>query len=97
MPDWQTDPAPTQFSYHANILTARVNGSYHSTAPLANITIAGLASTPQSVHLTVGSRKCSAENLSMQCDDNGVLRITGLERYTADGAWEGDVELKFEM
>jgi alpha-glucosidase len=86
-----------QFSYHHNTLTAHVNGSYHSTAPLANITIAGLASTPQSVHLTMGSRKCSSENLFMQCDDNGVLRITGLEQYTGDGAWEGDIELGFEM
>jgi hypothetical protein len=33
----------------------------------------------------------------MQCDDNGVLRITGLEQYTGDGAWEGDIEMRFEV
>jgi hypothetical protein len=70
------------------------DGSYHSAAHLANITIAGLATKPQHVKLNVGSQSCRSENLSVHYD-SGVLKVTGLERYTGSGAWEEDIEVSF--
>lgn len=49
---------------------------------------------PQHLKLTVGSQGCRSEDLSVQYE-RGVLRVTGLEKYTENGAWEEDVELSF--
>lgn len=51
---------------------------------------------PQHVNLAFGSQSCRSEDISVKFEE-GVLRLTGLERYTGSGAWKEDIEISFEM
>lgn len=70
-----------QFVYANNVLTASVSGNYVTTQPLANVTIAGLPSRPTGCNFGQAQG-----NVHLNYAD-GVLRISGLEGYTTDGAW----------
>lgn len=70
-----------QFVYADSTLTASVTGTYVTSQPLANVTIAGISGRPTGCNLD-----SEQGNVDMSYAD-GVLRITGLEDYTTDGAW----------
>ncbi|KAM0720338.1 hypothetical protein Q7P37_004474 [Cladosporium fusiforme] len=82
------------FSFSNNTLTITVDGDYSSTAPLSNVTVAGFPTAPTSVCLSVGSQDCNADALSLT-SENGSVRVTGLEQFTKDGAWKGDLKMDF--
>lgn len=74
-----------QFSFAESCLTAQAWGAYPSVAPLANVTIVGLAEHAHSVRLLIGAREVQHVQFTYT---NGTLMITSLERHTRVGAWE---------
>ncbi|KAI9696289.1 MAG: hypothetical protein M1820_008212 [Bogoriella megaspora] len=84
-----------KFNYTNDTLTASIEGSYHATAPLANITIAGVSSLPNDLSLTVANQPCETRTLSLVYGGD-VLYVTGIEAFTNGGAWEGELELKLK-
>ena len=81
----------SKFSYNCGILIARAWGSYLSTSPLENITIAGLEHQPRHVSLDVGNRHI--DRLAVEYNDR-TLWITGLALYTQPGGWESQLVLR---
>lgn len=69
-----------------------ITGSSHAAAPLANITIAGVESKPKSASLYI--KGCKEEpDLDFSYQNNTVY-VARLERFTPNGAWEEEFELK---
>ncbi|KAF3049897.1 hypothetical protein E8E11_005491 [Didymella keratinophila] len=83
-----------QFSYSNNCLSFTSDGDFHSAPALGNITIAGLHEQPQHASLKSGGKDCDYSELSTSFD-GGVLKISGLDKYTSAGAFEHDFELNF--
>ncbi|CAN9381530.1 unnamed protein product [Alternaria alternata] len=83
-----------QFSYSNNCLSFTSDGSFHSAPVLGNITIAGLHEQPQQASLKAGGKNCDSSELTTSFE-SGVLKISGLDKYTASGAFEQDFELNF--
>lgn len=81
-----------QFSYSNNCLSFTSEGNFHSAPALSNITIAGFHQQPQHASFKVGGKDCDSLDLTTSFDD-GVLRISGLDKYTSSGAFEHDFEL----
>ena len=84
----------TQFHFADNCLTTSIEGTYHSAPPLANITIAGVEAMPKGLSMQIAGRECDVDQLAVKHDEGGVLRITGVEQFTQQGAWEGEMEMK---
>lgn len=82
-----------QFSYADSILTTSIQGSYHAAPPLANITVAGVEQAPTGLSLTFGGEVCEVGDIVYEYED-GVVRLIGLEEFTPDGAWEGELYMK---
>lgn len=82
-----------QFSYADSTLTTSMQGSYHAAPPLANITIAGVENAPTGLSLTFGGQPCEVGDVVFNYED-GVVRLTGMEEFTPEGAWEGELYLK---
>ncbi|KAK5108679.1 hypothetical protein LTR62_008084 [Meristemomyces frigidus] len=80
------------FSYSDSCLKTSVNGTYHATPPLANITIAGVSRGPTGLSLMIAGQECEVGPVVLSYVGSTV-RITGLETFTGEGAWQGDVEL----
>ncbi|KAF2714515.1 glycoside hydrolase family 31 protein [Pleomassaria siparia CBS 279.74] len=104
-----------EFTYADGCLKYTSEGSYASTQPLANITVAGLQSTPHDYGhgpyanrsssywghgkpkgstLEFGGKNCSSDGRSVSYS-NGVLKVTGLEKDTGNGAFESALSLCF--
>lgn len=79
-------------TYSEGCLRTCVNGTYHTSQPLANVTIAGVSSAPKGVSMLTGGKHCDPATINMSYA-NATVRITGLERYFGNGAWETNVEL----
>lgn len=43
--------------------------------------------------MTFGGKECTVGDVGYEYQD-GVVRLTGLEEFTADGAWEGELSVK---
>jgi alpha-glucosidase len=74
------------FTASEGSLYATARGLYEDTNALANITIMGVQDEPSTVML-------SGTDVSDAMDYDGsakVLKLTGLESYTGDGAWAND-------
>lgn len=80
-----------QFTYANNTLRAAVSGSYMDSLPLANITIAGLQTSPTSVTVDLGGSNCSTASAKLVHGEGNVLFVTSLEEATSTGAWNGDL------
>ncbi|KAK4985984.1 hypothetical protein LTR66_008016 [Elasticomyces elasticus] len=83
-------------SYASDTLTTSLSGSYHSAAPLANITIAGVPSLPSGIDLSIAGQPCEAAAVTL-VHGAGVLYLSGLEEFTPGGAWEGEMVLRFSF
>lgn len=99
----------SQFSYSDNCLYYSSEGSYHSAQPLSNITITGLAASPnghylkrddypsgppQEVSCNYGGKD---QDSGLQTSyENGVLKVSGTADITSDGAFEQEMKLCFE-
>lgn len=70
-----------------------MTGSYGDGLSLANITIAGLSSQPQSVEVSIAGNKYDASDAEFAYE-NGALQITNLDSATNTGIWSGDVIIK---
>ncbi|GAB7358215.1 hypothetical protein MBLNU230_g0367t1 [Neophaeotheca triangularis] len=84
-----------EFTYAADTLSTAINGNHKASAPLANVTIAGAPCLPKHASLTIAGEPCAVSELSLSYAE-GVLYVTGLEAFTGDGAFEGEMEMKFE-
>ncbi|KAK3638754.1 hypothetical protein LTR56_012861 [Elasticomyces elasticus] len=82
-----------QFSYTNNCLSSSIKGSYAAAPPLANVTIAGAIGLPKGMSLTIAGQPCEVGNVALEYDC-GVLRVIGLEEFTPNGAWEGEMRLE---
>ncbi|KAK3678865.1 hypothetical protein LTR78_001318 [Recurvomyces mirabilis] len=80
------------FSYSDSCLKTSINGTYHSTPPLANITIAGVGKAPCGLSLTIAGQECEVGAVVLS-HLNETVSITGLEAFTGEGAWQGEMEL----
>jgi hypothetical protein len=78
--------------YMENCLSIISRGSHHALQPLANIIIADLYIQPESVFIMYGNCSCDAVKLTAHYD-GGVLIVTGMERFTRNGAFKEDPEL----
>ncbi|KAF2677493.1 glycoside hydrolase family 31 protein [Lentithecium fluviatile CBS 122367] len=101
-----------QFSFADSCLNFSSEGDYHASQPLANITITGLADPvngnnthqrrdwahhggPQHSSLQYGGTSCDTSTFDTSYD-NGVLKVSGTEKYTEGGAFQKDLNLCFE-
>nr|OQO24766.1 hypothetical protein B0A51_07791 [Rachicladosporium sp. CCFEE 5018] len=82
------------FNFANNVLSTQIEGSYHASAPLANVTVAGISQKPQYVSLFIGKQQCEAQKLIVEYKDNTVY-VTGLEQFTQGGAFEQALNLSF--
>lgn len=71
-----------------------MTGTYHASAALANITIAGAPCLPKNMSMTYAGQHCEAGKMDFKYDA-GVLRVSGLHELTPNGAWHGEMEMKF--
>lgn len=81
-----------QFSYADHTLTTSINGTYHAAPSLANMTIVGV-DKPTGFSLMMGGQPCEVGEVVYDHAD-GVVRLTGLDEFTPDGAWEGELYMK---
>ncbi|KAI1635011.1 glycoside hydrolase family 31 protein [Biscogniauxia mediterranea] len=82
------------FTYSNGTLQATASGTYHASAPLANITIAGLQAQPQGVQFRYSNSKTLFNSTSPNLEySNGTAYITGLAQYTPHGAFEHSFQL----
>jgi alpha-glucosidase len=98
-----------QFTYADNCLSWSSKGSYGSTQPLANITIVGMAASPnahrhkrtvltgppQQVTCSYGGKNQSTSNVELSYKD-GVLKVSGTESITSGGAFDQDLKIGFK-
>ena len=73
-----------QFSTSNRILSAVPAGNYSDPNPLNNVTVMGVKDSVAAVKFNgadLGSDNWSLDGMT------GVLDVTGLESFTADGAW----------
>ena len=70
--------------YKDNALSAHIVGEYVDTNSLANITVTGLSQEPKD--LTLNGQNI-VDGGASAAFDHGVLRVTGLDALTKDGAW----------
>lgn len=89
-----TDSHGPQFSYSAHTLTTTILGTYSATAPLGNVTIAGVQSLPTNMTLHVGGQACETGVIAL-VQGAGVLYVSGLDTFTQGGAWEGGLQMGF--
>lgn len=82
-----------EFTYAEDCLTTKINGTYHATAPLGNVTIAGVKGPMTGLSLTIGGQPCEVGQISV-VPEGDVLRFRGLEQFTPNGAWQGEMEMK---
>lgn len=74
--------------YEESKLYANATGEYEDGNALANVTIAGFSVRPEI--LDIGADGDTIDKSGVKVDyDKGVLRVTGLEKFTSDGAWKG--------
>jgi alpha-glucosidase len=78
------------FSAANNALSSSSTGTYQASQPLANVTILGVDTAPQSITLNGASLMGWNYN-----DTSRALQITGLAKSTNDGAWAQDWELRW--
>lgn len=57
------------------------------------MTIAGVASLPTGMDLTFAGQPCETRTVALK-HGAGVLYVSGLDEFTPDGAWEGEMEMK---
>lgn len=81
-----------QFTYKNGCLRSSISGTYAEVGALANITIAGLKEEPQGYWMGYGGRECPKDQLSMEYS-GGVMKITGMEGTTSNGAFEHELEM----
>ena len=84
-----------QFNYANDCLTTSINGTYHAAPPLANVTIAGAKGLPSDMALTMRGQPCEFGAVGLSYSD-GTLVVSGLEAFTPDGAWEGEMYLELK-
>lgn len=75
-----------------NTLKTTITGAYEDGLALANLTIAGLQSKPQSVTVYLGGKAQSA--VPALSYEGQTLRITNLDKATQAGVWSADLEVK---
>jgi alpha-glucosidase len=76
----------SQFNYANGCLRSTIDGTFEEVAPLANITIAGLAKKPSG---------CSMHGTGLDYEyENGVLYITGMKQLTEGGAFAKELEVR---
>ncbi|GAB7353090.1 hypothetical protein MBLNU459_g3633t1 [Dothideomycetes sp. NU459] len=91
-----TETKLVQFSYSDNTLTTTVTGSYHAPAPLGHVTIAGVKSLPSDMTLHVGGQPCETGTVAL-VHGADVLYVRGLDTFTGNGAWEGEMQMSFSF
>ncbi|WPG98450.1 Hypothetical protein R9X50_00124000 [Acrodontium crateriforme] len=85
-----------KFEYSNSILKTSIQGSYHAAPPLSKVTIAGASCLPKSLSLTISGQPFEAAEIDVVYS-GGVVTITGLEKFTPNGAWEGEAEMKLKF
>ncbi|KAF2168529.1 glycoside hydrolase family 31 protein [Zasmidium cellare ATCC 36951] len=85
-----------QFKYADGVLSTHINGTYKSSPPLANVTLAGVPGHLTGLSLTISGQPCEVGEVAVDPGD-GVLRISGLEEFTPEGAWEGEMVMKLSF
>lgn len=68
------------------------SGTYHVSAPLANITIAGLKLQPRGVQFRYNYKLYNNSSLNLEYS-NGTAYITDLAQYTPKGVFEDNFQL----
>lgn len=81
-----------QFQYSEDTLSTTIRGSYHAAPPLANITIAGVHSRPSGMSLKIDGQPCEVGDVVLDYVDE-IVRLVGLDEFTPNGAWEGELEM----
>ena len=79
--------------YADNTLSTSMNGTHATAPPLENVTIAGASCLPSSASLNIAGQPCEVSEISLEYS-SGVLYVTGIEKFTPNGAWEGEIEMK---
>ncbi|OTB00685.1 glycoside hydrolase family 31 protein [Hypoxylon sp. CI-4A] len=74
------------FTYNNGTLQAAISGSYQLSAPLTNVTIAGLQSQPRGVQFHSNSTLGGSSSPKLAYS-NGTAYITGLAQSTPNGAF----------
>lgn len=82
----------SQFKFSKNRLTSHINGTYATSAPLKQITIAGIKNRPRGIRLRVGGSKCDERKLAWT-HTNDTLSVSGLENFSKT-AFEGALDLR---
>ncbi|KAI9654492.1 MAG: hypothetical protein M1821_006582 [Bathelium mastoideum] len=81
-----------QFNFANNTLHAVVSGSYNDGIPLANVTIAGIQTSPKSVSVSAERRTGKAGQIVFDKGAN-ALYISNLQSATTRGAWSGNLSV----
>ncbi|EME46003.1 glycoside hydrolase family 31 protein [Dothistroma septosporum NZE10] len=84
------------FRYANHTLTSHLEGKYCSSAPLGNVTIAGVAGHLTGISLTIGGQPCEVGRVVVEPGES-VLRFSGLEEFSRNGAWEGQMTMKLSF
>ena len=82
-----------QFTFANNELITAVSGSYQDNLPLANITITGISSKHTSVNLCLKGKQQDTHTVKLSYSNTSALHITGLEKATAAGVWNGELKV----
>jgi hypothetical protein len=83
----------SQFTFAKDRMTTHINGTYSTSSPLTNITIAGIKNRPHRIRLRVGGAKCDGSKIAWT-HANNTLRVTGLDNFFNSGAFESAMDLR---
>ncbi|KAF2767294.1 hypothetical protein EJ03DRAFT_366085 [Teratosphaeria nubilosa] len=87
-----TETKLIQFKYASGMLSTSINGTYSASPPLANVTIVGASASPKTMSIHLGNQSCDTGAVPWDFAD-GVLCIRGLEAFTQNGAWDGEMRM----
>jgi len=88
-----SDCLDINFSASAGQLKADVSGSYKDSNALGNVTIMGVSSAASQV--TLNGKTVDTSSYSYDATSS-VLKLTGLNDLTKDGAWQGSLTLSWK-
>ena len=70
-----------------------MSGNFQDDLPLANITIAGISSKPQSITLSLDGKQQGTKDVKLALSNTSALYITGLEKATSAGVWNAKLKV----